>query len=69
MKQHVQKLKVFRTFCLAILQFFVNFFLNCQEQQHFAVFFCEIGANLKKTIRQKLIPQKVVLEKDQFFSF
>ena len=65
----LKKLKVFRTFCLAILQFFLNFFFffNGQQQQRFAVFiFCEIGANSQKKIRQKLTPQKLVLEKIDF---
>ena len=46
----LKNLKVFRTFCSAILQYFVKFiFVNCHKQQHFAVFiFFELWANSHK---------------------
>ena len=59
----LKNLKVFRTFCSAILQYLESFiFVNCNKQQLFTVFiFCEVLVNLQKKIRQKLIPEKLVL--------
>ena len=46
----LKNLKVFRTFCSAILQYFVkSIFVNCHKQQLFAVFvLCDVWANSKK---------------------
>ena len=66
----LKNLKDFRTFCSAMLQYFLKFiFANCHKQQHFVVsIFCKVGANSQKKIRQELIPQKLVLAIIDFLS-
>ena len=57
--------KVFRTLCSAILQYFVKFYF-CKLSQSITlcgIYFLRSMGKFKKTISQKLIPQKLVLAK------